>query len=95
MIIRRGVQTVPSKHENSVFFSHKVQVLLLESWLNHQEVNVVLVFGLEGLGNDVSSILVLPTSQGNAIDLQDDLTHPQLTTDMSRASFLSTGTRRE
>lgn len=69
----------------------KCKVFILESWLNHQEVNVVLLFGLEGLGDDPGYILVLPTSQWNAIDLQDDLTHLQLVAVVSRASFLSTG----
>lgn len=73
----------------------KCTVLILESWFNHQEVNVVLLFGLEGLSNDPSSILVLPTSQGNAVDLQDDVTHLQLAAVVSRSSFLSTGIWRE
>lgn len=68
----------------------KCTVLILESWFNHQEVNMVLLFGLEGLSNDPSSILVLPTSQGNAVDLQDDVTHLQLAAVVSRSSFLST-----
>lgn len=52
---------------------------------------MVLLFGLEGLGDDPGCILVLPTPQGNAVDLQDDLTHLQLATAMSRASFLRMG----
>ena len=60
-----------------------LKVLILESWFNHQEVNVVLFFGLEGLCNDPGDVLVLPTSQGDAINLQDDLTHLQLAAVMS------------
>lgn len=71
------------------------EVLPLESWLHHQEVNVVLVFGLEGLSDDPGSVFVLPTSQGNAVDLQDDLTHLQLATVVCWASLLSTSMWKE
>lgn len=65
-------------------------VLRSRSRLDHQEVDVIRVLGLEGLGDDAGGVLVLAASQGNAVDLQDDLTHLQLVTAMSRASFLST-----
>ncbi len=61
----------------------KCKVLILESRLKHQEVNVIPLFGLEGLCDDPGGILVLPTSQGNAVDLQDDLPHLQLAAVMS------------
>ena len=44
---------------------------------------MVLLFGLEGLSDDPGCILMLPTSHGNAVDLQDDLTHLQLVAVMS------------
>lgn len=65
---------------------------LTSPWINHQEVNVVLVFGLKGFCNDPGGFFVLSTPHGNTVDLQDDVTHFQLPTVISRASFLSTET---
>lgn len=61
----------------------KCKIPILVSWLKHQEVNVILLFGLKGLCDDPGGILVLPTSERDAIDLQDDLAHLQLATVMS------------
>lgn len=52
-----------------------------------------LFFCLEGFSNDPGSIFVFPALQGDAVDLQNDLASFQLAAVMSRASFLSAGTR--
>lgn len=62
----------------------------LESWLYHQKVHVVLLFGLEGLGDDGGCFLVLASPQRDAVHLQDDVTHLQLPAVVGGASFLST-----
>lgn len=53
-----------------------------------QEVNVVPLFGLEGLSDDASSVLVLTAPQGDTVHFQNHLTHLQLPTTVCRAPLL-------
>lgn len=56
--------------------------------VSDQELNVVPLFGLEGLRDEPRSLLMLQPPQGHAVHLQDHLTHFQLPAVVSRAALL-------
>ena len=57
----------------------------------HQEVQVVWVFGLEGLGDGARRVPVLTATHRHAVHLQDHMTHPQLAATVGGASLLERG----
>ncbi|TNN41915.1 hypothetical protein EYF80_047911 [Liparis tanakae] len=61
--------------------------------VGHQEVHVVPLFGLEGLGDEARGVPVLAAPHGDAVDLQDHLADLQLPAVVGRAPPLREGER--
>jgi len=59
--------------------------------VGHQEVQVLRVFGLEGLGDEARRLPVLAAAHRHAVHLQDHMTHPQLASAVGGASLLERG----